>query len=258
MNSGPTRLYVAFDDTDNLGADRGTGKVARWFEDELPEECSLWGVARLQLPVDDAIPFTSHNSSACCLIDVAPNGRRIEDIASDVVERGIAHLDRYALPGSDPGLCVAWEGCEALPALRAFGRLAAQRVVTQASARVAAAGAHLSGHGGANDGIIGAAAGVGLAAEGNCGRLIEYRWAGGLLRDFTDPLTVADLEAAGIAVVAIDRDAPVPSGEQLVHTDGWMRPRLWAGRPVLPVQRETPDSDAAWRSLGPRTRQPTE
>ncbi len=29
------RIYVGFDDTDNLDADRGTGKVARWFKDEL-------------------------------------------------------------------------------------------------------------------------------------------------------------------------------------------------------------------------------
>jgi hypothetical protein len=30
------KLYIGFDDTDNRDADRGTGKLARWFEDSLP------------------------------------------------------------------------------------------------------------------------------------------------------------------------------------------------------------------------------
>ena len=31
-------VYIGFDDTDIPGADRGTGKVARWFENELPAD----------------------------------------------------------------------------------------------------------------------------------------------------------------------------------------------------------------------------
>ncbi len=26
------RVYIGFDDTDHIDADRGTGKLARWFE----------------------------------------------------------------------------------------------------------------------------------------------------------------------------------------------------------------------------------
>jgi hypothetical protein len=37
------RIYIGFDDTDTLDADRGTGKLARWFEEELPVDCRLWG-----------------------------------------------------------------------------------------------------------------------------------------------------------------------------------------------------------------------
>ena len=43
------RAYACFDDTDNLGAPRGTGKLVRWFEAELPEGCTLWGVVRQRL-----------------------------------------------------------------------------------------------------------------------------------------------------------------------------------------------------------------
>jgi hypothetical protein len=56
-------------------------------------------------------------------------------------------------------------------------------------------------------------------------------------------------------VVSIDRDAPVPLPAGLVRADGWLRPRLWAGRPVLPVQR---DGEGGWFALGPRTIQAVE
>ena len=64
------RIYVGFDDTDNIDSDYGTGKLTRHFENVLPEGCSLWGVVRQQLLVDDRIPYTSHNSSACAIVDL--------------------------------------------------------------------------------------------------------------------------------------------------------------------------------------------
>ena len=172
------------------------------------------------------------------------------ELVAHIVARATAHLERHWMEGSDPGLCVAWDGCPALPALADFGRRAAVEVVTQAEARVAAEGAHLSGHGGTNDGIIGAAAGIGLTADGWNGRFIEYRSCFGHLRDVPEPVSVADLTAAGITVVSIDRDAPLPLPAGLVRADGWLRPRLWAGRPVLPVQR---DMAGGWFAPGPRT-----
>ncbi|MGO8684187.1 MAG: hypothetical protein ACLQUT_06365 [Thermoleophilia bacterium] len=255
------RFYVAFDDTDILGADRGTGKVGRWFEEKLPAGYRLWGVVRQQLLVHPDVPYTSHNSSAVVVIDsddddtdmhaaTSPAEEREPIVVNSLVERGIAHLAEHWLEGSDPGLCIAWDGCTALPGLVTFGHRAATEVVTQEQARDAAAGAHLSGHGGSEDGIIGAAAGVGLTVDGWNGRFIEYRCAYGLLRDVPDPIAVADLERIGITVVSLDRDAPVPLPGEFVHTADWLRPRLWAGRPVLPVQR---DGVTGWVAVGPRT-----
>ena len=63
------RIYIGFDDTDVVGADRGTGKLARWFENKLPDGCHLWGVVRQQFPQDERIPFTANNSSACVVVD---------------------------------------------------------------------------------------------------------------------------------------------------------------------------------------------
>ena len=264
--TGRARLYVAFDDTDTVDADRGTGKVGRWFEDELPDGCRLWAVVRQQLLVHPDVPYTSHNSAAVCVVDVddprlivhrdgVRTGAPSPELVDELVRRGVAHLGHNWMEGSDPGFCVAWDGCPALPALVAFGRRAAVEVVTQADARVAAEGAHLSGHGGTEDGIIGAAAGVGLTADGWNGRLIEYVNLFGHLRDVPEPVSITDLDAIGITVVSIDRDAPVPLPAGLVRADGWLRPRLWAGRPVLPVQR---DGEGGWFAPGPRTIQAAE
>jgi hypothetical protein len=109
----------------------------------------------------------------------------------------------------------------------------------------------LSGHGGTDDGIIGAAAGVGLTAEGWHGRLIEYRVP---LRDFADPVAVRDLERAGIGVASVDRDAPVPGPDAVIATGDWLRPRLLGGRPVVPVQR----GGGGWIALAPRTAAPVD
>jgi len=232
------RAYVCFDDTDNLGAPRGTGKLVRWFEQELPASCSLWGVVRQQLLVHPDIPYTSHNSSACAVVEI-PDASVIDDL----IERAIAHVERHALEGSDPGVCVAADDNPALPRLLEFGRLAATEVVTQADAMVAAQGAHLSGHGGTNDGIIGAAAGIGLTVWGWSGRFVEF----GGLRDYADEVTVGELQDAGMLILPVDRNVVSPRLSDIVDTAGWLRPRLWGGVPAVPV---TLLESGRWFALG--------
>ena len=232
------RIYVGFDDTDTLDSERGTGKLARWFEKELPKSCHLWGVVRQQLLLDKSIDYTSHNSSACTVVE-ASNGCSIDDVISKAVD----HIKHHFISGSDPGLCVASEENPALPGLIVFGRTCTTKVVTQDDAFKAASGAHLSGHGGTNDGIIGAAAAVGLTAYGWCGRFIEF----GRLRDFPAEVSVSDLEKVGIIVVSVDRDAQTPASGDMINTDGWLRPRLWGGKPILPVMLNEKN---LWESLG--------
>jgi hypothetical protein len=236
------RAYVGFDDTDTSGADRGTGKLARWFEQVLPQGCTIVGVVRQQLLVCDAIPYTSHNSSACVIVDM-PDLSPLPALVTGAVR----HLERHALEGSDPGLCVATEGDPALSLLTAFGRRCTNVVVSQREALQAACRAHLSGHGGTNGGIIGAAAAVGLTASGWCGRFIEF----GALRAFPEVVRVGDLERADILVVSMDRDARVPAADEMVVTKGWLRPRLWGGRAVVGV---VPNGNGLWESLGERRR----
>lgn len=237
------KFYIGFDDTDNIDADRGTGKLARWFEKELPDSCHLEGVLRQQLLIHEDIPYTSHNSAACVVVR-APD----PSFAEDLTDRAVKHIERYKLEGSDPGVCVAGNGngsqrLGSLQRLMEFGRECTVKVVTQQAAMRAASGFHLSGHGGTEDGIIGAAAAVGLTASGWNGRFIEF----GRLRKFPEVVRVSDMERAQIRVVSIDRNANVPAPDDLIHTGGWLRPRLLGNRAALIVDRR---GDGSWESVG--------
>lgn len=236
------RVLLGFDDTDVLGAPIGTGRLVRMFEDKLPASARLWGVLRHQLLVDDAIPYTSHNSPAIAVVDVPDRGH-----LPDLIARAAAHIHEFASPGSDPGLCAAFAEDD-LSALIAFGRACTHRLASQDEARAAAAqcGAHLSGHGGTNDGIIGAAAAVGLTAWGWSGRFLEY----GRLRALPAQPSIAELAAAGIIAAPLEHEACVLPDELRVVTRGWISPRLWGGRAVLPLLQE----DGQWIAVGKRPR----
>lgn len=236
------KVFIGIDDTDTSEADRGTGKLARWLEKELPEGCGMRGVLRQQLLVHEDVPYTSHNSAACVVVEV-PDVSLVDPLISCAVK----HLEGHALEGSDPGLCVVHEEDSALSRLAEFGRTCTYRVVNQAEALHAASGVHISGHGGTNDGIIGAAAAVGLTAKGWNGRFIEY----GRLRDFPERLTVSELERSSMLVIAVDRDARVPTPNDLVYTKGWLRPRLWGDRAVVLV---APIEEGVWESVGQKRR----
>ncbi|MFP4128653.1 MAG: hypothetical protein ACLFSF_06405 [Desulfonatronovibrio sp.] len=234
------RYYLGLDDTDTLGAPYGTGKIARWFESALPNGCRLLGVVRQQLLVHEDVPYTSHNSSACLIIE-AENGK----FGSQLIDAAMVHLREYALKGSDPGLCFVEETQNSLSLLIEYGRQCTQQVVSRSKALSLAkrAGIHLSAHGGTGDGIIGAMAAVGLTIWGWSGRYIEF----GDLRSLPDVLTVSMLQENGIMVTSIDRDALLPAENDVVYTHGWCRPRLLGGKPVLLVRNQ---SQGVWYSLG--------
>jgi hypothetical protein len=222
------KIFVGFDDTDVLGAPIGTGRLVRMYGEKLPPEARLWGVLRHQLLVDDRIPYTSHNSPACAVVEAEAA------LLPRLIELAAQHLAELASPGSDPGLCVAREDADMSQVIE-FALACTRSVRTQEEAKAVAAeaGIHLSGHGGTNDGIIGATAAVGLTACGWSGRFLEY---GGGLRDLPDPISVGALQARGIYPVPLDHNATVLSPGVLITTNGWPRPRFWAGQAILPVQ----------------------
>ena len=235
------KIYIGMDDTDSLESAYGTGKVTRWFKDLLPEGCKCSGVVRQQLLVSDEIPYTSHNSAACMIVD-APE----EVLANGLIDKlsGLAsdHLKLHSANGSDPGLCIASESDTALGDLLEFGRLCTHKVCTQKDALRAANGFFLAGLGGTNDGLIGAAAAVGLTASGWAGRYIEY----GDLRGFPLTVTVSELTARRIEVISTDRDARIPGPDDRVMTNGWVRPQLLGHKAVLFV---APEEDGVWATI---------
>ena len=231
------KVYLGFDDTDTHGSSYGTGKLVRWFQSAMPEGFTCLGVVRQQLLVCDKIPYTSHNSAACLIADMTE-----PDLLNDAIERAANHLKHYALNGSDPGLCVVAEFDSAIDSLIEFGVFCTRAVSTQRQALGAAKKAHLSGHGGTNDGIIGAAAAVGLTISGWSGRFIEF----GNLRGLADEISVAELNHMGIEVISMDRDATLPAPNDTVFTNGWLRPRLLGHLPVLCV---TPQGKGQWENI---------
>jgi len=227
------KIYVAFDDTDTLDCGRGTGKLARWFRDELPHDCSLLGVVRQQLLEDPSIPMTSHNSSLCDIIE-APD-RSFRDI---LIDKAAKHIKNNFFEGSDPGLCVYCENDPGLDKLIDFGIRCTDTIVTQKEAIEAAGDNHLSGHGGDNGGIIGATAAIGLTIYAKSGRFVDYK----KIRETPEQCTVRDLNSMGIEVMSINRHAELPRPDDFVDNRGSLRPRLWGQNVIVPVIATGPNT----------------
>ena len=218
-------FYVAFDDTDTLDCGRGTGKLARWYADELPEGCKQVMVVRQQLLHTPDVPMTSHNSSLCCIIE-APD----ESVREELITRAAAHIKNHFFEGSDPGLCVASENDDLKPLIE-FGIKCTGTKVSQAEAKEAAKDVHLSGHGGTNDGIIGAVAAVGLTHLGESGRIVDFA----NLRELPPKTTAGELRAMGIHPKSALRHAEYIPDNDIIDNQGSLRPHLFGQRLVLPV-----------------------
>lgn len=230
------RVLIGIDDTDSLGFHMGTGKLARLLADELCLQfrgLSAFGVVRHQLLVDSRIPFTSHNSPACVIIEI--DSRTAFPGVSSLAGACMAFVRRHACATAAPGLCVS--GPERVPdSVVEFGRSAGGQVLTKQEATAAArhAGVLLREVAGNGNGVIGALAAVGLTTGGDAGRFLEFR---GALRSLPDPVGADALRDLGMGLCCMERNAdPVPDGAR-IHTDNWVRPRLIGGMPVLLVEK---------------------
>ncbi len=238
---------LGVDDTDALGHKPGTGRLARDLGALLQEQglARLIGVVRHQLLVDPRIPYTSHNSPACLILSA--NG--LPQVTEDrLLDAAAAYLGDRAAQGSDPGVCLAAIGT--VPAeVIAFGWRASAEVLSKDDAThlASAHGLMLRELGGTGDGIIGALAAVGLSADGNAGRFLEY--AGGL-RDFGERVCASVLRERGITLLSTSRNGEVVPPAAMIETGDWVRPRLVAGRPVLLVE-PTP---GGWRCFDKKNR----
>ena len=161
--------YIGIDDTDNLET-RGTGFRARQLIELLQAYNLAKGVAvtRHELLVDDRVPYTSHNSSACIVV------KRHDHISDDqLLDFCRGFLLDIAAAGADVGLCLA--GHDQARAVIRFGMKAKNELVQQDEAHSLArnSGIRLEGLTGTHQGVIGSLSAVGLHVHGDDGR---YLW----------------------------------------------------------------------------------
>lgn len=243
------RYYIAIDDTDNAagaGQNQGTGARARQLATLLVQVSGgrPGGVTRHQLLVDPAIPYTSHNSAACIVINVADE-QNPGDVLARLTEHGGGFLQQYSAPGSDAGLCVATRP-QVPAAVREWGRRAQRELLTAAEAHQVAAdaGIHLSGHTGDRIGVIGALAAVGLRHGGVDGRFVHLPG----LRQLLGPQPVSALTAVGVAGFrTVTAPVALSAHEVIDLGDTWPQPVLLDGQPILLVE-PTDKIGVAWRA----------
>jgi len=240
-------LLIGIDDTDDLQSP-GTGRRARALLRELAEAGlgEPAGATRHQLLVDERIPYTTHNSSACLAWRSA--GGNPDAVLADVIDRAGRFLEGVCPPDADPGLVVAIPSRLEAAKLVDFGQRAKREVLRTSDARelAAALGVHMSGHGGTQDGVLGALAAVGLYLSGNDGLFITLPGLYELPRE----TTIDDLRARIPLDLARDGEYRQPGPGEPIELDDWVHPVLLDGRTVLLLEppRERPDGRRGWRT----------
>jgi hypothetical protein len=224
--------YVCIDDTDSLTSG-STGKLAARFIEII--EGRGWGscsfISRHQLYVHPDIPYTSHNSAMCFIMDLN------EQHYDSLIDYTADFLYHESEEGSDPGLCVAvTERIEYPGLLVDFGRKAKKAVLSKNDAYELAGslGVHLSEHGGTGQGVIGALAGVGLRLTGDDGR-IRGKLALGTVNEV---LTVSRVLLHEDVDLVRSLQGGVPAPGDLVRLGEKVKTVLSGGKSVLLVAPE--------------------
>ena len=163
------KLLVCIDDTDSKTSEKGTGAIADDIRYAVRDELSakISQISRHQLLIHPDVPYTSHNSSMCFEAEL-DDGGDYEGTFAKVIETGRRLLLSESAPESDPGLAVADIDKIDTEAAIAYGKECKYRLVTKQEAYDIAkeAGFYLNEFGGTGDGVIGAAAGIGLRLWG--------------------------------------------------------------------------------------------
>lgn len=239
------QIYLSIDDTDNLNSP-GSGQLAETLAGELQQEgltlkCS--NISRHQLFFNEAIPYTSHNSSMCFS---AVTG---DDKLNDIIEFTRQFLRRTAAPGSDPGLCVAVDSkLLDRDALTAFGLKAKKTVLSKQDAYSLAdkTGVHLSEHGGTGDGVIGALAGTGLRLQGNDGRFRGWLDLGAK-GTITTPSSLC--MHSFVDAVVDDNGQALADETPVFLADSRIKTIHCNHHQVIPVTAAASECGAAWQTL---------
>jgi len=235
------RFLIGIDDTDNLES-RGTGFLARDLGTALAMRpgVRLLEVTRHQLLVSPSIAYTSHNSSACLVLDAELKDGRVLELDCR------SYLLHNSAAGADAGMAVA-EFTQIPREIIDWGSRAKYQVLDRRAAidlarawNIAAAG--LTGDG---SGIIGALAALGLRTGGSDGRFL---WLPGL-RDLTGVYTLTQLlDRCSFGRVETLRGR-TPRFDDRIDVGDWARPILRGGTSVLLVEENPDHEHSDWRIL---------
>ncbi len=239
-------ILLCIDDTDEKGGP-GTGHFLQALCETIKKngwgECSA--ISRHQLFLNDAIPYTSHNSALCSEVTIQKSS--IENITGFCGQ----FLEKSSAPGADPGLCITnLSTHQDYDSLIHFGWLAKQTVLTKNDAFCLAQklNIHLSEHGGTGQGVIGALAGTGLRLSGNDGRFRGWYHPGRKGELFQ----VQALTAYPFIDVVQIKTGEALTGETIIRLGGdKLKTILKNGKQVLPVteNKNNPEDSIKWRTL---------
>jgi tRNA(Ile2) C34 agmatinyltransferase TiaS len=235
------RILVGIDDTDNKES-RGTGFLSRALAALIMEKTPavVLGITRHQLLVDDRIPYTSQNSSACLDIE-ADQVRRILDLSRTFLKTHVA-------TGSDAGLCMAPVDLMTHE-IESFGKQAKEVVLSKSEAIVLAQSHKiiLEGISGDQGGIIGALAAVGLRRTGNDGRFI---WLKGKkeLRDVLPGVYEVQeiMDNFDVNIIGPNNEV-VTDAQSRICLGDWVRPILKDHTVCLVVERASDNKAYDWQ-----------
>lgn len=232
------KILIGIDDTDNKES-RGTGYRSRELGNylEAARLGRVTGITRHQLLVDDRIPYTSKNSSACIEIESS----QLDDIIS--FSRG--YLLKESAIGADVGLCII-NSMKVNSELMEWGLKAKNEVLKMPEGRELANKnkIFLEGLTGTGGGIIGALAAIGLRSGGNDGRFVWIR--GKDLREIEGVFNFWEIKTLlPIDQIKTEFGNEI-SPESRVNFGNWIRPVLQNNKIVILVEPSKDTKSYEW------------
>ncbi|HBS88805.1 MAG: hypothetical protein A2W91_03975 [Bacteroidetes bacterium GWF2_38_335] len=235
------RILIGIDDTDNLDS-RGTGFRSRMLGECIRENGVglVRSITRHQLFFDSRIPYTSHNSSACLLVE-SDDMEKLIPVCRDFLLRDCA-------PGSDAGLCVCpWD--KVPNEIVQWGKDAKHIVLKKHDCYSLAEkfNVFLEGLTGTKDGVIGSLAAAGLRKAGDDGRCL---WLlGKELRELKGVYVIEELKRiSGFETVLSVKGEEINNSES-VDLGEWVRPVMRNNKPTLIVEEDKKNEKCKWKCV---------
>lgn len=226
------QFIVGIDNTDGAGCE-GTGALTMALAAEVA--AAGWGeplgVTRHQL--FDSSKLSSDNGNYCYALAIQTM-RSILDVEDEVVD----FVRSRAARDADPGVAIMSRHSD-MPHILAFGRRAQTELMKLEWAQTFADEANVSlrALGNRRDGIVGALAAAGLRGGGTDGVFIHLP----AIRDLEGTVRAGEIRERTTVETILDDEGEPLDRDDRVQTNGYVRPRLEGGKPVIHTRRSAED-----------------